>query len=165
MNILKKSPLLIAALLAAGVTLAGTAIARGGDCAHEPRDRAAKVSMMKERHAERMSARLDGFAERLALRADQQAAWEAFRTSFAAPSPWHQARGEAPATRSAPERMQAMERAAEARLEHARKLSAATAALYAVLDAEQRSVLDEQHQHPRGGRPGPEHRQPRAPQG
>lgn len=159
-----KSPLLIAVLLAAGVAVAGTAMARGGDCSHEPRaDRAAKVSMMKERHAERAALHLDALAERLALRADQRPAWNDFRESLASPRPQHEPRTELPAKLTASERAQKMERAAETRLEGARKVRQATDALYAVLDAEQRKVLDEQRQPLHGSKPGHEQHQPRPP--
>ena len=163
MTIRKKSPLLMAALLAAGVTVAGTAMARGGDCGHDPRgERADRVGMMKERHAERMSVHLDALAERLALRPDQRPVWSAFRESIASSRSRQEARGEHASTASAPERAHGMERAAEARLEHARTVRKATEALYAVLDADQRKVLDEQRRGPHEGRPGHD-RQPHPP--
>lgn len=158
-----KSPLLIAALLAAGVTVAGTAMARGGDCGQDHRgERADRVGMMKERHAERMSVHLDALAERLALRSDQRPAWSAFRESIAASRSRHEGRGGQASTASAPERAQGIERAAEARLEHARTVRQAIEALYAVLDADQRKVLDEQRRGPHEGSPGHD-RQPHPP--
>ena len=150
MNIRMKSPWLFAALVAAGVTMAGTAMARG-DCSHASNgDRAEKVSMMKERHAARVSEHFDTLAARLELRDEQQPVWLAFRSGLSErPSvgPRHE-RGTA---MSAPERMQGMERAAEARLEHVRKMRELTEGLYAVLDDEQRKVFDEQRQFARGG--------------
>lgn len=143
MNSRMKSPWLVAALVAAGVTVAGAAMARG-ECADAPRaDRAEKMSMMKERHAERMSGRFDALAERLQLREDQQPAWQAFRAGVSDDA---QARPQAqrePAA-SAPERMQRMEQAMEARLEHVRRMRGLTEDLYAVLDEEQRKLFDQQ---------------------
>lgn len=148
MNIRMKSPLLVAALVAAGVAVAGTAMARG-DCAHEPRaDRAGKMGMMKERHAVHMSERFDELAASLALREEQQPAWQAFREG------WSQRPDIGPrelrgAELSAPERMQRMEQSAEARLEQVRRMRELTEGLCAVLDDAQRKVFDAQRPHGR----------------
>lgn len=148
MNIRMKSPWLVAALVAAGVTMAGTAMARG-DCAHTSGDRAEKVSMMKKRHAVRVSEHFDALATRLELRDEQQPVWLAFRSGLSE-RPSVGPRHERGTTMSAPERMQGMEQAAEARLEHVRKMRKLTEGLYAALDDKQRKVFDEQREFARG---------------
>lgn len=162
MNIRKKSPWVVAVLLAAGVAVAGTAAARG-DCAETPSaERAHKMSMMKERYAARMDQHFDALAERLALRDEQRAAWENFRASVAQGRGEHAHRDE---SLSAPERMQRMEQAVQARLERIRAMRVAGEQLYAALDEGQRKVFDEhgprahgghggKHQHRHGGHHG-----------
>lgn len=159
MNIRKKSPWVVAALLAAGVAVAGTAMARG-DCAEAPRaDRAHKMSMMQERHAARMDQHFDALAERLALRDEQRAAWENFRQSVAQGRGEHAHRRGHDEALSAPERMQRMEQAAQARLERIRAMRLAGEQLYAALDEAQRKVFDEHRSRAHGGHGGkPQHR-------
>lgn len=143
MNIHMKSPWLVAALVAAGVTVAGAAMARG-ECADAPRaEHAERVSMMKERHAEHVSGRFDALAESLKLRDDQKPAWQAFRAGLSeGPRAEERVRRDSAAT--APERMQRMEQAMEGRLEHMRRMRALTEDLYAVLDEDQRKQFDQQ---------------------
>lgn len=157
MSIRMKSPWMVAALVAAGVTVAGTAMARG-DCADAPRgDRAQKMAMMQERQAARMDQHFDALAERLALRDEQRPAWESFRESVAQGRGARGDRIARDAAASAPERMQRMEQAAEARLERIRAMRAAGEQLYAVLDDTQRKVLDEHRPFAREGKDGKRH--------
>lgn len=143
MNIRRKSPFIVAALLAAGVAVAGTAMARG-DCAEAPRaERAQKMSMMQERHAARMDGHFDALADRLALRDEQRAAWQSFRESVTQGRGQHSHRFGRDDNPSAAARMQRMEEAAEARLERIRAMRVAAEALYAQLDETQRKVFDE----------------------
>lgn len=162
MKIRMKSPLLLAALLAAGVTLTGAAMARGGDCADGPRGhRADRVGVKQERHGQRVGEHLDQLATSLQLRETQRPAWEQFRERFDAQGPLRAPRPADAAALSAPERMQGMEQLAAARLENLRSMREATEALYAVLDEVQRKTFDEHHRHPHAEMR--EHRQGKAP--
>lgn len=157
MNIRKKSPWVVAALVAAGVAVAGTAVARG-DCADTPRgDRAQQMEKMQERHTARMDKHFDALAERLELRNEQRPAWESFRESVSQGRGQHAHRFGRDDTAGAAERMQRMEQAAEARLERIRVMRAASEQLYAVLDEAQRKVFDEHRPSAREGRDGKSH--------
>lgn len=161
MNIRMKSPWIVAALVAAGVAVAGTAMARG-DCAEVQRgDRTQKMAMVKERFEARVNQHFDALAERLALRDDQRPAWERFRASVTRGVGERGERVKREAAATAPERLQRMEKAAEARLERIRATLVATEQFYAVLDENQRKVFDAQRpQRHEGGKP---HHHPRHP--
>lgn len=146
-----RSPLLVAALLAAGVALSGAAMARGGGCPEGPRgDHAERVGTTKERHDQRVGERLDELATSLQLRDEQRPVWERFRERVEAQRVKRTPRALGEAAMSAPERLHRMEKAAEARLESLRRLREATEALYAVLDDAQRKAFDA-HRHPPSG--------------
>lgn len=154
MSIRMSKSLMIAALLTAGVATSGSVLAQAAD-GERSAPRAEKIAAMKERHAERMTERLDGLSERLALRADQRPAWDDFRKTVTDGRPAHDKRAGKKESVTTLERMTHMEKAAEARLEQVRKTRAAAEKLYAVLDEDQRKVFDERPAHPREGKKHP----------
>jgi len=114
-------------------------------------------AQMRERFQARLEQRLDRLAARLEIKASQQEAWEAYRKarlSFLENRPQRPDRNADAATLA---RFRAD--MAQRRAQYLATLAGATASLQAVLEPEQRKVLDEiaRQARPRGHHRGPRH--------
>lgn len=132
-----------AGLLCAGLGLAAVAHAQAP---HEMHAHRSERHAMHEKHAEKMVQRLASFKQKLAISAEQEAAWTAWTNALRANGPMQMAdrakvRAEL-AQLTTPERIDRMR---AMRVQHQSRMDQradATKAFYAQLNAEQRKLFD-----------------------
>ena len=113
---------------------------------------AQKQEQMQQRHQDRMQKRMGDLKAKLALRADQEAAWSQWQADLQ--SGMQQRRQhdhKAIEKLSTPERIERMQAAHAERGQHMQKMAQSTKQFYAKLDTAQQKTFDEQSaRHMRG---------------
>jgi len=155
---------LMAVLLAGAGTLAAASFAMPGGQDGQPGSQAQQVGQAQAQRVDRQARRLAALKEKLQLQPAQEPAWQAFAASFkpgAGPAGKadRQARREAMAKLSTPERMDQMLARAQERQDRMVQRAQAVKGFYAQLSPEQQKVFDAQaggfmagkHRHRHGG--------------